>query len=186
MEGCGTVIPARISLSVQPELSQLECAFSFNGEGFPRRSAPLPSQQLLEAYRSDIKLAAAGFPVTSSSTQSMRRELQKIIPRAVIAAVRNVVAAVPEATTLALEIRLNDPEILDPYPWELLSDRGILADRKKAVTVWRSVPAPKFSRRPSSSVLLVGSASFDTTSTDAAGEIAVLAELLRNSTGIHP
>jgi len=186
MEGCGTIIPARISLSIRPESSQLECAFSLNGERFPREPASLPSQQLLEAYRSDIKLAAAGFPVPSSSTQSMRRELRKIIPRTVIAAVRNAVAAVPEASTLALEIKLNDPEILDPYPWELLSEQGILASRKKAVTVWRSVPAPKFSRRPSSSVLLVGSASFDTTSTDAAGEIAVLAELLRNSTGIYP
>ena len=186
MGGSGTIIPARMSLSVRPGPSKIECAFSYNGQELSRRPASLPNQELLEAYRSDINSAAAGFSVTGSSVRLMKRELRKIIPRPVAAFVRDAVVQGPEASTLALEIMLNDPEILDPYPWELLSDRGLLVDRKIAVTVWRSVPAPKFSRLPSSSVFLVGSASFDTTSTDAAGEIAVLAQILKNCTGIHP
>ena len=37
MGGSGTVIPARMSLSVRPEQSQIECAFSYNGKELSRR-----------------------------------------------------------------------------------------------------------------------------------------------------
>lgn len=186
MGGHGTIIPAQMSLSVRPESPQLECAFFYNGTQLSRKSAPLPNRQLLEAYRNDIKLAAIGDPAAGSTVRLMRRELKNVIPRPVAAFVRKTVMSGPEGCTLALEIILNDPETLDPYPWELLSEQGLLVDRMIPVVVWRSVPVPKFSRLPSSSVLLVGSASFDTTSTDAAGEIAVLAKLLQDCTGIHP
>src|SRR6185437_17170777 len=91
MGGSGTIIPVRMSLSFRPESPQIECAFSYNGKELSRIRTPLPNPQLLEAYRNDIKLAAAGFPVTGSSLRLMRRELRKIIPKTMAAIVSDAV-----------------------------------------------------------------------------------------------
>jgi CHAT domain len=185
MERRDTIIPVRMSLSVHPESPQLECAFSYDGNEY-RASTGLVDLQLLRAYRQEIALATQGYRRPSSAFPSMLRELQHIIPRPAIAILQRLSIHRPEATTLALEIMLNDPDILECYPWELLSEPGLLVDKKMAVVVWRSVARPKRSRHMSSAVLLVGSASFDATSTNAPNEIALLARLLRNCVGIHP
>lgn len=186
MGGHGTIIPAQMSLSVRPGSLQIECAFFYNNKQLFRKSAPLPDHELLKAYRNDIKLAGIGDTHTGSHVRQMRRELKNIMPRQEAAFFRKAVVPGPGASTLALEIELNDPEILDPYPWELLSEKGLLVDPQIPVVVWRSVSAPKFNRLPSSAVLLVGSASLDTTSTGGDGEIKALAKLLQDGTGIHP
>jgi CHAT domain len=186
MGGGDSIIPIRMSLSVRPESPQLVCAFSYNGEELSRTATQLLHHELLRGYREEIASAAYGLPSAGSGASAVRSELRNIVPEQVATFLRKVIMQKPEGATLALEIMLNDPEILDCYPWELLSERGLLVDRKIAVVVWRSVPGQKPSRRPSSAALLVGSASFDTASTNAPNEIAFLAKLLRDGAGIHP
>jgi CHAT domain len=185
MERADTIIPARMSLNVRVQPSQLECAFTVDGREF-RTATPLFSDKLLSDHHKEVVLATQGFRPSSSVAPFIRRELQRIIPRPAKALLRDVALRRPEATAIALEIKLNDPLILERYPWELLAGYKMLPDRKVAVIVWRSVATPTLPRRPSSSVLLVGSASFDTTSTNAAEEIAHLARLIDKYSGIHP
>jgi hypothetical protein len=180
-----TVIDVRMSLSVRPESSQLECAFSFGGEEF-RAVTSLLSAQLLNGHRREMRLAIRNFHPSHSVLPEIRRELRRIIPRRAITLLRNVITQKPEISTLSLEIMLNDPTILESYPWEVLSDPGMLVDRRIAVVIWRSVPRQKVPRRPSSAVLLVGSAPLDTTSTNAPEEIAHLARIIGSHAGIHP
>jgi hypothetical protein len=186
MGGLDTIITVRMSLNAKPESSQLECALTYQGDEFSRTSTPLLNQELLKGYRQEIALAILGLPEASNGVSSVQRELGKIIPPEAAAFLRKATAQRPEASTLSLEVMLNNPAVLDLYPWELLSQPGLLVDPRIAVVVWRSVPKPRLLKRPSSAVLLVGSASFDTISTNAPGEIAFLAEMLEDSTGIHP
>jgi hypothetical protein len=187
MESKETLIAARMSLSVRSESRQLECAFSFSGKEF-RTATTLFSDRLLTEHRKEIDLATQGYSRSrSESVRSvMERELRRVIPRQAIVLLRDAIMKRPETATLALEIMLNDALILECYPWELLSKPGLLVDRSIAVVVWRSVYRAKLARRPSSAVLLVGSASLDTISTNATEEIAHLAKLVRNHGGIHP
>jgi hypothetical protein len=186
MGGRGATVSARLSLSVRPAQPQVECAFSFEGEEVSRTATPLPGQELLRKCRDEMALAAHGHSRARSDLPSMQRELRLVLSRRAISFLRAMLAQRPEVDTLALEIMLNDPDVLDGYPWELLSQRWHVAGRGVAVVVLRSVAATRLDRSPSRSVLLVGSASFDAISTNAPNEIAYLGNLLGSYTGIHP
>jgi hypothetical protein len=172
-------------LSVRRKSPQLSCSFYFYENEF-HTSTPLLSNQLLRGYRDEIALAAQGFRRPRSIVPALRRELRHVIPQSAITVLRQAFTLYSEATTLALEIMLNDPEILECYPWELLSERGLLLDRRIAVIVWRSIVRPKLPRHLNSAILLVGSASSDTISKNVSNEIASLAGMLRDYPGIHP
>jgi hypothetical protein len=88
--------------------------------------------------------------------------------------------------TLAVEVMINDPQVLERYPWELLADSEMLGNPDAEVVVWRSVRAPRRPRNPSSAVLLVGSASLDAISTNAAEEISHLVQLIEGYHGVSP
>src|SRR5258708_4587838 len=103
----GTVIPVRMSLSVQPKSSKVDCAFSCNGEELSRQPASLPDRQLLDAYHREINSVAAGLPVKPSHTYSMKSELQKIIPGPVADFVHGTIEQGRQSRTLALEVMLN-------------------------------------------------------------------------------
>ena len=186
MGGRSAIVSARLSLSVRPAQQQLECAFSCEGEEVSRTATPLPDHGLLRKCRDEIALAAHGLPRARSSLPSMQRELRAVVSRPAIAFLRAMLMQRPQVDTLALEIMLNDPDTLDGYPWELLSQRWRVAGRGVAVVVWRSVATVRLDRSPSRAVLLVGSASFDAISTNAPNEITYLGKLLRGYTGIHP
>jgi hypothetical protein len=186
MSGRGTIVTARLSLSVRPAQPQVECAFSCEGEEVSRTATPLPNQGLLRKCRDEIALAAHGHQRARSDLPSLQRELRRVISRSAISFLRAMLTQRPEVDTLALEVMLNNPDALDGYPWELLSQQLRVADRVVTMVVWRSVAAERPDRSPSRAVLLVGSASFDAISTNAPNEIAYLGNLLRGYTGIHP
>ena len=186
MDSPATIVPARMSLSVRANPSQLECAFTVDGQEF-RSATPLFSDRLLRDHHREVAVAVGGVRSSYSVLPTVRRDLRRIIPGPARSLLREVVMQRPGATAIALEIMLNDPLILERYPWELLAGHMRLPDRRIAVIVWRSVATPTLlPRRPSSSVLLVGSASLDTTSTNAGQELAHLAGLVAGHSGIHP
>ena len=186
MDRLDTIISARMSLSVRSKPSQVECSFTVDGGRESRTVRPMFSDKLLSDHHKEVVLATQGFRASSTVLPTVRRELQRIIPRSARASLQDAVMRRPEATAIALEIKLNDPLILERYPWELLAGYRVILDRKIAVIVWRSVAAPTLLRRPSSSVLLVGSASLDTKSTNAAEELAHLTGLIKKHSGINP
>src|SRR5690242_12418241 len=120
MERADKIIPARMSLSVRTQPSQLECAFTIAGREL-RAAAPLLSDKLLSDHRRQIILATQQVRPSSPVLPTMRHQLQRIIPGPARALLRDVVMQYPEATSIALEIKLNDPLILERYPWELLA-----------------------------------------------------------------
>jgi glycosyltransferase involved in cell wall biosynthesis len=179
-----TILAAQMNVTVRQRPPQLECVLSCRGEEF-RGSAPLLDDRLVRQGHEEIGLQAQGIRRPTSVIPQVRRRLMASIPRQAISFLRQVAQA-PTISTLALEISLGEPAVLDPYPWELLAERGFLADPGIAVAVWRSVKSPKQPTPRSSAVLLVGSASPDgAVATTVPDELDTLTRLLRECPVIH-
>lgn len=184
METGRALVPARLSVSVRTDNGPLVCAFSVGDKAF-REEIPLLAPQLLDRYRIEVDYATQGLRPRDTVLPELRRALVRVIPRSAREWLRRIVAEAGEQATLAVEVMINNPLVLERYPWELLAHPGMLISRDRPVVIWRSVRTARRSRNPSSAVLLVGSASFDAVSTNAAEEISHLVQLFEGYRGVN-
>lgn len=176
METGGALIPARLSVSLRADTGPLVCAFSVGDQAFRAEISPL-APELLARHRVEVDYATQGLRPRDTVLPELRRALARAVPQPAREWLRRIVAEAGEHPTLAVEVMINDPLVLERYPWEMLAAPGVLVSRDKQVVVWRSVRTERRPRNPSSAVLLVGSASLDAISTNAAEEISHLVQL---------
>jgi hypothetical protein len=187
METGEALIPARLSVSVRADTGPLVCAFSVGDQAF-REEIPLLAPRLLDRHRLEVDYATQGLRPRETVLPELRRALVRAVPQPAREGLRRIVAEAGEHASLAVEVMINDPLVLECYPWELLAHPGMLVSRDRPVVIWRSVRTARRPRDPSSAVLLVGSASFDAISTNSAEEISHLVQLFEGYRGAsaHP
>jgi hypothetical protein len=182
VETGGTLIPARLSVSVRADAGPLVCALSVADQEF-RQEIPLLAPGLLDRHRIEVDYATQGLRPRDTVLPELRRALVRAVPRPGREWLRRIIAEAGEHASLAVEVMINDSLVLERYPWELLAHPGLLVSRDSPVIIWRSVRTARRARNPSSAVLLVGSASFDAISTNAPEEISHLAWLFEGYRG---